>query len=173
MNYYIADEHLGHANIIRLSHRPFNDVDIMDKALINNWNSVITDDDDVYILGDLIFKTTKGYDYYLKQLKGRKHLIVGNHDIKMLKQQGIKQYFESINDMLTVNDGLYTIVLCHYPMAEWNGFFRNVYHFFGHIHNNINATSEIMDKIPKAFNVGADIIGFIPRTAEQIIKGNY
>ena len=32
MNYYIADEHLGHANIIRLSHRPFNDVDTMDKV---------------------------------------------------------------------------------------------------------------------------------------------
>ena len=63
-----GDEHLGHANIIRLSHRPFNDVDTMDKVLINNWNSVVTDDDDVYILGDLIFKTTKGYDYYLKQL---------------------------------------------------------------------------------------------------------
>ena len=173
MKYYIADEHLGHANIIRLCHRPFENVDVMDQALIDNWNSVITDNDDVYILGDLIFKTTKGYDYYLKQLKGKKHLIIGNHDTKMLKQPGIRNYFESISEMLTVNDGDYTIVLCHYPMAEWNGFFRNVYHFYGHIHNNQNETHEIMKKIKKSYNVGADLLGFTPRTAKQIIEGNY
>ena len=58
MNYYIADLHLGHANIIRLSNRPYKDVDEMDNDLINRWNSVITDTDDVYIIGDLIFKTS-------------------------------------------------------------------------------------------------------------------
>lgn len=171
MNFYISDTHLGHENIIRLSKRPFTNIEEMDKTIINNWNSVVSSHDDIYIVGDLIFKTKKGYEYYLEQLNGKKHLIVGNHDTKMLKQPNIKRYFESINDLLTVNDGDYTIILCHYPLAEWNGFFRNTYHFFGHIHNNKNETYEIMKKIKKAYNVGADILNFTPKTAKQIIEG--
>lgn len=172
MNYYIADMHLGHANILRLSNRPFKNVEEMDKKLIENWNNVVKETDDVYIVGDLIYKSQKGYEDYLSKLNGRKHLIVGNHDIKMLKNQDIiNKYFVSVNDILTVNDGKYTIILCHYPLAEWNGFFRNTYHFFGHIHNNKNETFYIMEKIKKAYNVGADIIGFTPKTAAQIIEG--
>ena len=148
MNYYIADMHLGHANILRLSNRPFKNVEEMDKNLIENWNNVVKETDDVYIVGDLIYKSQKGYEDYLSKLNGRKHLIVGNHDIKMLKNQDIiNKYFVSVNDILTVNDGKYTIILCHYPLAEWNGFFRNTYHFFGHIHNNKNETFYIMEKI--------------------------
>ena len=41
--FYIADLHLGHSNIIRLSKRPFNNVAEMDNALIDNWNKVVSD----------------------------------------------------------------------------------------------------------------------------------
>lgn len=90
MNYYIADLHLGHTNIIRLSNRPYTTVDEMDKDLIDKWNSVVSDNDDIYIVGDLIFRTNKGYEYYLKQLRGKKHLIIGNHDHKMLRQKELR-----------------------------------------------------------------------------------
>ena len=51
MNYYIADTHFGHDNIRRLSNRPFKTIEEMDKTIIDNWNSRVTDNDDVYILG--------------------------------------------------------------------------------------------------------------------------
>lgn len=171
MNYYIADLHLGHTNIIRLSKRPYTTIDEMDKDLIDKWNSVVSDNDDIYIVGDLIFRTNKGYEYYLKQLKGKKHLIIGNHDHKMLKQKGIDKYFESIDDLLMINDDKYTIVLCHYPLAEWPNFYRGAYHFFGHIHNNKNEAYEIMKNVKNSYNVGVDVIGFTPKTAKQIIGG--
>lgn len=53
MNYFISDLHFGHFNIIRYDNRPFNSVDEMDKVLIDNWNSVVSDDDTIYILGDI------------------------------------------------------------------------------------------------------------------------
>ncbi len=80
----IADTHIDHDNIRRLSNRPFNTVEEMDKTIISNWNSRVTDNDDVYILGDFSYKS-KAPIVYLKQLNGRKYLIVGNHGSKLLK----------------------------------------------------------------------------------------
>ena len=54
MNYYIADLHLGHANAIRFDNRLFADVDEMNESLIRSWNSMVTKQDTVYVLGDFI-----------------------------------------------------------------------------------------------------------------------
>ena len=80
MTYFTADLYLGHEGIIRFCNRPFTSVSEMDEVLIRNWNSRITDRDDVYILGDLMHKSKKKPENVLGELKGRKHLIIGNHD---------------------------------------------------------------------------------------------
>ena len=103
MNYYIADTHFGHDNIRRLSNRPFETIEEMDKTIIDNWNSRVNDNDDIYILGDFSYKSEDPI-LYLKQLIGRKHLIVGNHDGKLLKNPVCKNYFIEICDIKMVND---------------------------------------------------------------------
>ena len=45
MNYYIADTHFGHKNVIEFDKRPFENIAEMDRALITNWNSRVTDND--------------------------------------------------------------------------------------------------------------------------------
>lgn len=37
-NYYIADLHLGHANIIQFDNRPFAGLTEMHDTILNNWN---------------------------------------------------------------------------------------------------------------------------------------
>lgn len=171
MNYYVSDLHLGHSNIIRLSNRPFSTIEEMDKTLIDNWNSVVTNQDDVYILGDISYKS-KNVEHYLKQLNGKLHLIVGNHDKPILRDSNLRKYFVEIRDILTVEDNGTKIVLCHYPMVEWDGYYRNVLHFYGHIHNNFNNdTNKYIMSIKNAYNVGVDILGFYPRTLKEIVKG--
>ena len=158
MNYYIADTHFGHDNIRRLSNRPFKTIEEMDRTIIDNWNSRVSDNDDVS---------------YLKQLNGRKYLIIGNHDSKLLKNPTCKKYFVDISDIKMVNDNGAQIVCCHYPMVEWNGYYRNVIHFYGHIHNNFdNETNQYISKVKNAYNVGVDIIGFMPRTLKEILENN-
>ena len=98
MNYYIADTHFGHDNIRRLSNRPFETIEEMDNTIIDNWNSRVNDNDDIYILGDFSYKSEDPI-LYLKQLIGRKHLIVGNHDGKLLKNPVCKNYFIEICDI--------------------------------------------------------------------------
>ncbi len=168
MIYYIADPHLGHENIISFCGRPFSSVEEMDKMLIANWRAVVQPKDDIYVLGDLIFKS-QDPEKYLKQLTGRIHLIRGNHDT-FLKNEALARYFVSIDDMLTIADEGRRVFLFHYPVAEWPGYYRDAYHLFGHIHNAKNRAAEIMETLPRCYNVGADCIGFTPRTLDQIIS---
>ena len=73
-----SDTHFNHNNIIKYCDRPFADADEMNEALIENWNSVVKDGDIVYHLGD-VYMGGK-IEPILRRLKGRKRLILGNHD---------------------------------------------------------------------------------------------
>lgn len=173
MNYYISDTHFGHYNIIRLCSRPFSSVEEMDETIINNWNNVVKDTDTVYIGGDFCYKSGKDPVEYLKRLNGHKHLLAGNHDKLVLKSPAARKYFESIKDIMNIMDEDKRIVLCHYPMVEWDGFFRDTIHLYGHIHNNTsNNTYNIVKNIPNCYNIGADVLGFTPRTLKEIIEIN-
>ena len=105
MNYFTSDLHLGHRNIIRLCNRPFATIEEMDETLIRNWNAKVTNGDTVYILGDLLFRNEKPAEEYLKQLKGKKHLIIGNHDRDWVKKCNLEDFFESVNNLHFISDG--------------------------------------------------------------------
>lgn len=181
MKYYIGDLHLGHFNIIRMDGRPFASSDEMDKTIIENWNSTVTDNDDVYILGDLAYRG-ENPSYYLSQLKGKKHLIIGNHDEKWANRKSRDYdrdaigYLASHEMMTTVWDTLngekVQIKLCHYPLAEWDGFFRDAYHIYGHIHNNLNDAYYFMKRYDKALNSAVCINQYKPCTLSELIVNN-
>ena len=73
-NYYIADLHFGHQNIMAFDNRPFIDVEEHDAVLIKNWNMVVGIDDDIYIIGDISWYNSTKTIEILKQLNGRLHL---------------------------------------------------------------------------------------------------
>lgn len=173
MIYYIADTHFGHANVIKHDNRPFDSVDEMDRVLIENWNNRVNKTDEIYIIGDLQFRTHKQADYYLKQLNGRKHLIIGNHDTQLLKDTEVKKYFVEINQMSFVLDNERRVIMCHYPLVEWNGFFRGAYHIYGHVHNNKeNRANKIMSNIDRALNAGCMLNDYMPVTLDELIVNN-
>lgn len=172
MNYYIADTHFGHENVLKFDKRPFRSVDEMDEVLITNWNTVVKDTDDVYIIGEFIYKSKKSAIWYLKRLKGKKHLIQGNHDSFLLKDESLLKEFESIDKMTYTKDGTYTIVLCHFPIAEWNQYWRGSWHIYGHIHNQKKGCFDFMIEKDRALNAGCMINHYAPVTIEQLIENN-
>lgn len=78
--WFTADLHLGHANIIEYSSRPFDSVDAMNRALIARWNEVVADDDEVWMLGDFALRKIAETLPLAAELTGRKVLPTGNHD---------------------------------------------------------------------------------------------
>lgn len=115
MIYYISDLHFGHLRCIKMDKRPFSSIEEMDRILIENWNNKVNEEDDVYILGDFSYKSKIDPVEYLKQLKGHKHLIVGNHDLKLIKNQEACHHFETIDYYLQIEDQkeLSIFVICH------------------------------------------------------------
>lgn len=169
MIYYTSDPHWGHYNILRLTKRPYDTVEKMNADLIAKWNVKVKPEDEVYILGDMFFKfdDIQQIKDILKMLNGKKHLIRGNHD-KFLKQLNWRDYFESVDVYKEIDDNGRMVCLFHYPIEEWNGYYRNSYMLYGHVHENMDD----IKKHPRKFNVGVDVNDFEPKTLDELIKEN-
>lgn len=173
-HFYIADTHFGHENVIRFDNRPFQNITEHDKTLIANWNSVVSEKDHVYILGDFAFKNEIPVEEYTKRLKGHLHLIRGNHDKRSKEYESC---FESVDDILTVTDIVdgvkQTVVLCHYWMPFVG---QKKIMLYGHTHVGNEYVLEVLlkDELKRngypmnAYNVGCMHLNYYPKTLQQI-----
>lgn len=136
--WFVSDMHFGHANIIKYCQRPFESVEEMDQSLVDRWNQVVAAEDTVYCLGDMAF-----HNYHrIGELKGRKHLVPGNHDHE--REKKVYPYFETVMDELSYIkvEGV-KVVLCHYPLESWKRDCR--IHLHGHSHGESRKVKWRMD----------------------------
>lgn len=169
---YTSDLHFGHENVLHFDKRPFNTVSEMDHALIQLWNSRVQKEDAVYIIGDFAYRNARPPEWYLRQLQGKKHLLIGNHDLNLLNNHAALGYFESVEKMSYITDGKNHICLCHFPICEWNGYRKGHLHIYGHIHNRKEDTFQIMRNRPGALNAGCMINHYMPVSLNELIKNN-
>ena len=174
---YIADTHMGHANMIKHDGRPFSDVSQMDRRIISNWNSAAAPFDEVYILGDMFWKNEGAADV-LKKLNGKKFLIKGNHDRINAEMEGLFVWVKGYEE---IRDGDRHVILCHYPIAHWNDADKGSVHLYGHIPNGRDEPPfmEYVRKMKErglpyeCYNVGCMMpyMDYTPRTLDEIISG--
>ena len=177
MNYYISDLHFGHKNVIQFDKRPFDNVDEMDVMLIRLWNEKVKSEDHVYIVGDFCYRNGRQEQWYLRQLNGHKHLILGNHDIIIQKNEEAMSYFESVDQIKIIKDGERDVVLCHFPLASWPMEHHGSWHVYGHVHGN-RGTDDRTDVIrymrskERTLNAGCMINDFAPVSFDELISNN-
>jgi calcineurin-like phosphoesterase family protein len=143
-----SDIHFSHTNILKFcaDSRPFHDILEMNTAIINNHNSVVGYDDLVYILGDIAFTDAISASRLLNRMNGKKILIKGNHDVKLLRDQTFRNCFAEIHEYLELGYKEFRIVLFHYPIWEWDMMHRGALHFHGHCHARpTNVPGRILD----------------------------
>lgn len=171
MLYFIGDTHFGHANIIRLCGRPFEDVETMDREMIRLWNARVRPEDTVWILGDLFFRHRTPATV-LEQLKGKKRLILGNHDSSWTGKVDLTLYFEEVTRMAEISDRQRRITLCHYPLLTWDSPGRS-FMVHGHIHGNTNADYwPLLCIRDNVLNAGVEVNGYQPVTFEELQANN-
>lgn len=172
MIYYTSDLHFGHRNVITMDRRPFADIDEMDERLIRLWNERVAETDEIYIIGDFAYRNGCATSCYLRRLKGRKHLIIGNHDRHTVQDEKAMEYFLSVEKMARIMDQGRVVSLCHFPIAEWNGKRHGGYHVFGHLHCRRDEVQQFMSRFDRALNAGCMINGYRPCTLDELIENN-
>ena len=150
-----SDTHFGHANIIKYAGRPFDSVEEMDEALVENWNSVVKQGDKVYHLGDVTMNS-KSLDI-LSRLNGRKVLIKGNHDI-----QKLKFYTPHFYDIRGCHE-LGNFILTHIPVA----ISQKLRYSDGNIHGHLHEKSM---EDPWYINVSVEQTNYTPISFDEIIR---
>lgn len=169
---YIADLHFNHNAVIEYDKRPFSSITQMNNAMIQLWNEAVNKDDDIYIVGDLVFKGELRPCEILQELKGHKHLIIGNHDRWFRDDESVMRHFKSVNHMLFIKDEGREVFMCHYPMIEYPQYYNGAYMVTGHIHLAQNEAFDFIKKKERTLNCAAALTEYRPVSLNELIGIN-
>ena len=171
--YVVSDTHFGHANMLKFTDsttgeriRPlWESVTDMDEYMIQQWNKTVQDQDIVYHLGDVYF--SNGRDI-LPRLRGRKRLILGNHDNG--KDQNLHKHFEKILMWRMFPE--FGLLLTHVPVHPSNFEYKNLKCVHGHIHQStIMTVDQNGVSVPddRYFNACVEKINYTPISMEELV----
>ena len=170
--WFTSDTHFGHQKDFLYEPRGFASSEEHDAAIIENWNSIIGPDDEVYHLGDVMLGDNEHGIKCLEQLNGRIHILIGNHDtdtrIQLYRQC---KNVVSIDYALRKKFGKYHVWLSHYPTITANydadkPWAKHMVNIYGHTHQQ----SKFYSDNPYMYCVCLDAHDNKPVSLEQIVE---
>ena len=177
MIYFTSDLHLGHDQEFIWGARGFNSVTEMNEKIITRWNSRITKDDDIYVLGDLVMGGVENIEL-LKQLNGKIHIIYGNHDGPKKREAYAK--LENVVECGWANMikyKKYNFYLSHYPTITDNEDIGEivspkecVINLFGHTHQFDDFYDTNDGYNFRMYHVGVDSHDCFPVPIDEVIE---
>lgn len=122
--YFTSDLHFFHQKEFLYGPRGFTNAEDMNNAIIQNFNSIVKYEDDVYMLGDLLLGGSEKFDEgmnLIAALNGRLHLVRGNHDTdkRWNAYKTLHNVVETENAIYLNYTG-YHFYLSHYPTLTSN-----------------------------------------------------
>jgi calcineurin-like phosphoesterase family protein len=171
--FVISDLHLGQQSILNFERedgsklRPFRGLHEMHGYICDRWRSVVTNDDKVYVLGDVA--KIKSVKLLLHGLPGMKRLVRGNHD-KFSDNWYHEAGFQHIYGVRQLGG----VWLTHVPMhpQSMEGRVRGNIH--GHMHANVvkcdgpTPHEQVPDN--RYFNACVEQIDYTPVKINTIIE---
>lgn len=180
-----ADAHFGHENIARYCNRP----DGWEDLIVSAWNSVVTEGDEVRVLGDFALFTDKKIpdacwltyeqgEAILDRLNGRKVLLRGNHDQEE-SDIYLAMGFDNVIEEMFVDFELakIPILFSHraieprkarlFIFGDENST-RKYLNLHGHTHNERDDAPWIDGNIH--YNVGVDRMGYAPIEIDAFVR---
>lgn len=129
-----SNQQFGRLNAITKYKRPFTNVEDMNAALINAWNSTVSNEDLVYVLGNFAWDPETA-EIASKQLNGAIAIVLGEFDAaieeildsELVNLENVDfadfeiRYFKDANATLS-----------YWPLSEWQGKAKGAYSIIGY-----------------------------------------
>ncbi len=131
----------------------------MDRELINRWNSVVTDDDTVFMIGDFSIYPKEKTKEICHKLKGEKILISGNHDNNSEEyyyECGFKNVYQ------------YPIILEEFWMISHKPLYLNKNMPYANIYGHVHGNEMYVNYSNQSFCACVERINYTPISWEQI-----
>ena len=190
MNFFEADTHWWHTNIIKYCNRPFANMEEMMNSMRAAHNQVVGPNDTIYHIGDVMFGNANNPSHvqrlldYLDSLNFKQMIIIpGSHDHELSKMRGaLAAHFNKNKSVVLLADKLYhlrlethfqhyqEIVLCHWAMRVWHKSHYGTLHLYGHSHGNLfdDPNSLSMDVGVDTYKLHPNHLPFAPFSMEEI-----
>lgn len=170
--WFSSDLHFGHKNIIKYCNRPWDNVEDMNQGILDNWNSVVSPNDDVYILGDVCMGKLNENIPLVSKLNGNKYLVAGNHDVKAKTIPEFQKCFRWIKDyyelFIKEEKKKQLLVMSHFPMMVWHKNHRGSFMLCAHSHGSLKQTLPEYNGAGKILDVGLDVHNYHPISYEKV-----
>lgn len=154
--FFTSDTHYNHSSICRATTswidvndktRDFKSLNHMNDTIVNNINEIVGENGILFHLGDWSFGGFENIEEFRSRIVCKNiHLILGNHDHHIERNKDdIKRLFTSVNHYINLDVrrpsmmrkgqvDKFNFILCHFPIASWDGMNNRVMHLHGHVH---------------------------------------
>lgn len=183
MLYFAGNVQFGSKKALERFRTQFDDLEEMDRAIMAAWSAVVRPQDSVILVGDFscysAFKTMS----LLKQLPGKKHLVLGNNDAYIKDELIAKsKLFATVGDVLNYKDPITEkwFFVSHYPMLSWKGIDKGAIHVHSHLRSAEIAAPVSGDPLEKldegiiylknAYDAGIDSHGLAPVSVLKVCE---
>jgi calcineurin-like phosphoesterase family protein len=186
--FFTSDTHYGHSNICSATTnwvgaenmtRKFSSLDRMNDELVFWINQKVGENDILFHLGDWSFGGFENIEEFRNRIVCKNiHLVLGNHDEHIDRNKdNIQRLFTSVNHYINLDlrrpsmkgkgqMDKYKFILCHFPIASWDGMNNGVIHAHGHVH--LPPHQRIGNG--KSLDVGVDGNGLEPISLDEVVS---
>lgn len=170
--FFTSDLHLGHSKPFIYEPRGFSYIEEHDAAIISNINSMVSAQDVLYILGDLMLNDNDNGVELLRQIRCENVFVVlGNHDTDARTRLYEEELpFTVLGCSYRMKIGKRSFMLSHYPTLTANfeddkKVWERVYNLCGHSHS-----TSILDPVTNSFHMELDAWHNKPAPLDYVLE---
>ncbi len=162
--YLVADTHFGDPEVLAYTDRPFESVGEMNDALVDGWNRVVEEDDEVVFVGDFAVPSEPTtVRRWLGRLDGDVVFVAGDHDDGARRTHAI-----TVREAYRFEAGGHEFVCVHDPAdAPPN---RDAWLLYGHHHDMRPDEYPFLDPAARRVNVGVELLGYEPIPVAELVE---
>ena len=164
--YLIGNCQFGRASVIEENKRPFENILDMNEEMIQRWNAVVTENDDVIHIGNFAWDPSTAEEV-LGKLNGRKiHLLPAEYDHAVLDLQarGMLPSNSVISNRIYEQKKL-KATLAYWPLLEWPAKKQGHYLYYGYYDKKYKP-----DHKKKMINMACEFWNYTPHKIDSLLK---